>query len=121
MVLSSRQQQAEALAREIARMGGWVTNSLPLSDTANLRFQVLDANRDTIIAKLASWDWAPVPVSIQPRITQGGWQPASIYEIQIEAPRQLVADDRMIQREPAIKTEKFSLEVEQVLRYLGRK
>jgi hypothetical protein len=85
MVLNSRQQTAQALIHSISAMGAWVVSPLPLDDNGPLRFQVMDSNRDAVISKLASWDWPPVPVSILPRITQGGWQAASIYEIDLPA------------------------------------
>jgi hypothetical protein len=42
-------------------MGAWVVSPLPLDDNAPLRFQVMDSNRDAVISKLASWDWALFP------------------------------------------------------------
>jgi hypothetical protein len=120
-LLTERQRTADALMHELHRLGAWVTNPLPLRDDERLRFQILDTDRPQILEKLSQWGWGPTLVGNAPRITSQGMQAATLYELDLPRDRQLVADDRMIQREPAIKTEKSSLEVEQVLRYLGRK
>jgi hypothetical protein len=120
-LLTERQRTADALMHELHRLGAWVTNPLPLRDDERLRFQILDTDRPQILEKLSQWGWGPTLVGNAPRITSQGMQAATLYELDLSRDRQLVADDRMIQREPAIKTEKSSLEVEQVLRYLGRK
>jgi hypothetical protein len=117
MVLSERQQTAEALAREIARMGAWCVSPMPLDNNAKLRFQVMDADRDVVISKLASWDWLPVPCSSFPRITHGGWMAAQIYEIDLPRERQPVVDDR-IHGEIA-EQKKSEVELEALRKYLG--
>jgi hypothetical protein len=93
-LLSERQQTAAALAREIQQMGAWVTSPMPLEDCAKLRFQVLDANRQQVLEKLSSWDWSPTWCNNMPRVTFGGMQLASVYEIDLPRPRQPVATDR---------------------------
>ena len=118
--LTDRQRMAQALAREINAMGAWVVSPLPLDDKAKLRFQVMDTDRDAVISKLASWDWAPVPVSVMPRITPRGMQAAMLYEINLPPDTPSVVDDRMIRGELA-ERKKTSAEVEAVRRYLGWK
>jgi hypothetical protein len=116
-LLTERQQTAEALAREIARMGAWCVSPMPLDNNAKLRFQVMDADRDVVISKLASWDWLPVPCSSFPRITHGGWMSAQIYEIDLPRERQPVVDDR-IHGEIA-EQKKSEVELEALRKYLG--
>jgi len=95
---------------------------MPLDDNGKLRFQVMDSNRDAVISKLASWDWAPVPVSVLPRITPQGMQAATLYEIDLPRERQPVVDDRrMIPGELATERQKTASETEQMLKYLGWK
>jgi hypothetical protein len=59
-LLNERRQTAQALARELHRMGAAVVNPMPLADDARLRFQVPDANRQQVLEKLGSWNWSPV-------------------------------------------------------------
>jgi hypothetical protein len=118
-LLTERQKTAEALAREISRMGhAWVTSPLPLDDNAKLRFQVMDSDRDAVISKLASWDWSPVPVTALPRITTRGMQAATLYEINLPADTPAVPDDRMIRGELA-ERKKTQAEIDAVKKYLG--
>jgi hypothetical protein len=119
-LLSERQQTAAALAREIQGLGGWVVSPMPLDDWAKLRFQVLDSNRQQVLEKLSSWDWSPTWCNNMPRVTSGGMQLASVYEIDLPLPRQPVAADyKTISGELASSAPKSDYEVEQVMRYLG--
>ena len=117
--LTERQKTAQALSHSIAAMGAWVTSPLPLDDKANLRFQVMDTDRDAVISKLASWDWSPVPVSILPRITPRGMQAATLYEINLPPDTPAVVDDRMMIPGELAERKKTEAEVEAVRRYLG--
>jgi len=98
-MMTERQQQAAALAREIQKMGAWVTTPLPLDDSKRLRFQVLDSDRDKVLEKLSSWNWSPILVSALPRICTDGWKLASVYEIDLPRERAPVYDDRIIRGE----------------------
>jgi hypothetical protein len=81
-LLTERQQKAADLAREIHRMGAWVTNVMPLDDNARgLRFQVLDADRSRIIQTLTDWEWSPIFAGTLPRVCPDGFKLASIFEI----------------------------------------
>jgi hypothetical protein len=117
-LLTERQQTAEALAREIARMGAWCVSPMPLDNNAKLRFQVMDSDRDVVISKLASWDWLPVPCSILPRITHGGFMAAQIYEIDLPREQSPIPDDRSIKGEIA-EQKKSGVELEALRKYLG--
>ena len=55
-LLTERQRKAQTLARELQAMGAWVTTALPLGD-GNLRFQVLDAQAEPILAALREGEW----------------------------------------------------------------
>jgi hypothetical protein len=94
--LTERQRTAEALAREIQKLGGWVTSPMPLDHGAKLRYHVLDKDREKVLEILSSWNWSPAFVSVLPRVTPGGMLSASIYEIYIEPERQPIVDDRTI-------------------------
>jgi hypothetical protein len=119
-LLTERQQKAADLAREIHRMGAWVTNPMPLDDNARLRFQVLDSDRSRVIQTLTDWEWSPAFCGNLPRICSDGWKLASVFEIDLPRERQPVADDRTIRGELATK-EKSSVEVEAIMKYLGWK
>jgi len=118
MALSERQQTAQSLAHEIHQLGGWVTNAMPLDANGKLRFQVSDENREQVLEKLSSWNWAPVFVSALPRIDFSGMKPGSIYEIDLPRERQPIHDDRLIRGELA-ERKKTSEETAAVLKYLG--
>src|SRR5262245_56122090 len=98
MTLSERQLQAQSLTYELQRMGAFVISPAPLRDDANLRFQVLDDDRDFVLAKLATWNWSPILCGTVPRFTPRGPSPATTYEINLPRPRQQVPDDRKIPR-----------------------
>jgi hypothetical protein len=117
-LLTERQRTAQALAHSINGMGAWVVLPLPLDDGAKIRFQVLDSDRDAVISKLASWDWAPVPVSSHPRITSRGWEAGTLYEINLPADTPAVVDDRLIRGELA-ERQKTAVEVEALRKYMG--
>jgi hypothetical protein len=114
--LSERQLTAQALGREIEKMGAWVTSPLPLDDTCKLRFQVLDRNRDAVVAKLAEWEWAPRLLSSYPRVCSEGFLPSSLYEIDIPGPPPVV-DDRKIYDE--VFRGKSKEDPTGILKYLG--
>jgi hypothetical protein len=121
MVLTERQQTAQALMHEIHRLGAAVVNPMPLADGAKLRFQVLNDHRQAILEKLSSWGWFPALCSQGPRFMPNGTAPlASTYEIDLPADRPPVADDRTMPGEIAVK-KKTSVEIEGILKYLGRK
>src|SRR5262249_45702962 len=122
VLLTERQQTAQALMHELHRMGAAVINPMPLADGAKLRFQVLNDYRQAILEKLSSWGWFPALCSTGPRFMPNGTAPlASTYEIDLPANRQPVAaDDRTMPGEIA-KREKTSIEIEGILKYLGRK
>jgi hypothetical protein len=45
MLLNNRQQQAQAIARELQKFNGvWVINPMPLNDNSQLRIQILEAS-----------------------------------------------------------------------------
>jgi hypothetical protein len=116
MILTERQQTAEALAAQIHKMGAWVTSAMPLDDSARLRFQVLDKDRDAVIAKLASWDWSPALCDNLPRVCSGGFLPAWTYSIDLPRPLPKV-DDRKIYGE--IFRGKSKEDPTGILKYLG--
>jgi hypothetical protein len=115
--MTPRQLQSAALAHHIQNLGGWVSSVMPLAADANLRFQILDKDRDAILEKLASWDWASVLVSSYPRICNGGWEAGSIYEISIPQERQPIVVERKLHGGEI--AEKDKIERERLLRYLG--
>ena len=115
-MLTERQRTAESLAREIARMGAWVVNPMPLDNNSKLRFQVLDKDRDKVVEILSSWNWSPLLLKMYPRITFDGMQQASVYEIDLPPERQPIADDRI---HGEIGREKPSAEVVAMLKAIG--
>jgi hypothetical protein len=76
----------QAIMDEIARLGGWVVNPQPLQDE-RLRFEVLDDQREPILAKLGSWDWSPRLCCAGSRFIPKGngavLQPTTLYEIDV--------------------------------------
>ena len=117
---SSRQQRAEFIAREIAKMGAWCINPMPLDDGANLRFQVLDTDTDKVVRMLCESGFLPTRLHVHYRVTTGGLVPASLYEIRIPHERQPIPD-RKIYGEVEEKPQKSEFETEAVRRYLGIK
>ena len=69
---------------ELQKLGTWVTNAMPLSDD-KMRFEVLNDQRETVLAKLASWDWHPRPCDMGARFIPSGngavLQPTTLYEL----------------------------------------
>ncbi len=90
----------QAIMQEIHRLGGWVTNPQPLQDE-RLRFEVLDDQREPILAKLGTWDWSPRLCCAGSRFIPKGngavLQPTTLYEIDVsrneeKAPKPAGAD-----------------------------
>src|SRR5262245_18973831 len=115
-LLSERQQQAQALASEIQRMGGFVINPMPLDDKTRLRFQVLDKDKTAIVEKLMSWNWFPIWCNYLPRICPDGMKGASTYEIDLPPERQPIVDDRI---SGEIGRTKTTPEVQAMLDHIG--
>ena len=76
MLLNNRQQQAQAIARELQKFDGvWVINPMPLNDNNQLRIQILEAScdRNRIFQAVADWGFGtPAFVSMTPRIIGSG-------------------------------------------------
>ena len=120
VLLTTRQQMAAVLARELERLDGvWVVSALPLDNERKLRVQILDGVRNEVIQTIRDWGHEPAFVSVQPRIEHGPIVAACIYEIDLPRDQQPV-QDRTIYGEIA-KPEKTDREREQVLKYLGLK
>jgi hypothetical protein len=96
--LTERQLTAQAIAAELHKLGAAVICALPLRSDQNLRFQVLDEQRGSVLEKVSLWGWFPVLCSTVPRFTTKGALPASVYEIAIEQERPVVVDDRSVPR-----------------------
>src|SRR5262245_29922165 len=96
--LTERQLTAQSIAAELHKLGAAVICLLPLSPGQNLRFQVLDTDREAILERVSLWGWSPTLCNSVPRFTPQGPQPASVYEIQIPADRQPVPQDRSVPR-----------------------
>jgi hypothetical protein len=74
------------MMEELQRLGAWVVNPQPLSDD-KMKFEVLNSQRESILAKLASWDWNPRPCCAGSRFVPTGnsasLQPTSVYELEM--------------------------------------
>jgi hypothetical protein len=114
--LTEQQRTLQRLVQEIGKLGGFVI-SVPMHNP--IRFQVLDSNHEPIIATLKEWGWEPQLCSAGLRFCPNGAQPCMTYQIQLAPERQPVFDDR-IKGELAEPRKKTDLEVEAVMRYLGR-
>ena len=64
----------------------WVTDAAPLQ-SERLRFEVLDDQRESILEKLATWEWRCRPCGSGSRIVPEGngavMRPTSAYELEI--------------------------------------
>jgi hypothetical protein len=122
MLLNNRQQQAQAIARELQKFAGvWAISPMPLNDSNQLRIQILEAScdRNKIFQAINDWGFGtPVFVNMTPRIIGSGMAMASVYEITIEKVRQPVADTT-IRGELADPHKKSDIEIEGMRRYLG--
>ena len=118
--LSERQQQAQAIASELAKLGAWCISPMPLDDKQPLRWVVLDCDRDAIMEKVSSWGWSPILKNTCPRFTARGPVPATTYEIDLPRPRQVVVDTRIIPRSEVEEERRQSKdEVAAMRRHLG--
>lgn len=87
------------MMEELQRLGAWVVNPQPLRDD-KMKFEVLNTQRESILAKLASWDWNPRPCDMGSRFIPSGngavLQPTTLYELQMprddQAPKPAGAD-----------------------------
>jgi hypothetical protein len=93
--LSDRQRKAETLARELKDLGAMVVSPLPLAADAKLKFQVLTDGEMETLRLLREAGWDPTLISIYPRVTPHGMQPAGLYELSIPLDRQPVVDNRI--------------------------
>jgi hypothetical protein len=100
--------------------GAWCISPLPLDNSAKLRFQVLDSDRQKFSRNYPAGIGKPVFCGTLPRVTFDGMKLANVYEIYLPRERQPVADDRAVISGGIGGKEKTSFEVQQVLRYLGR-
>jgi hypothetical protein len=121
-LLTERQRTADALMRELHRLGAWVVSPLPLRDDAQLTFQVLDTDRSQILPKLSEWGWGTTLAGNTPRITNRGMEAATVYQLDLPRDRQPIADDRVKGTVSEYnRREKTPAEVEAIRKYLGWK
>jgi hypothetical protein len=89
--LNERQKKAAAVAQEITRLGGHVVSPMPLrDDDKELRIQILDKDKH-IVQAIQDWGWTPTYGGPLPRVTFTGFEPATIYKIEIPIERRLPA------------------------------
>ena len=117
-MLTPRQQQAEAIARELGRLGVAVLNPLPLAAEDKLRFQVTDEQCQAILEKVSTWGWSVALCNTVPRFClDGSVKSAAVYEINLGPDRQVIpTDDR---HHGEIGREKPSAEVVAMLAAIG--
>jgi hypothetical protein len=116
--MNKRQQQADFIAREIARMGAWCINPMPLDDDAKLRFQVLDTDIDKVVRMLCESGFLPARLQVHYRVTTSGLVPATLFEIDIPHERQPIPDRKIYGEVEERK--KTASEVAAVMKHLGR-
>jgi hypothetical protein len=119
MALTKRQETAGVIAAELKRLGAFVVNALPLNEDQKLIFQILDNDREAILAKLSEWQWTPVLRNYGLRFHRDMALPCCTYEIAIEHDRQPVADDRRTIRGEIAEKMSTPEEVAAVRRHLG--
>jgi hypothetical protein len=121
MTLSARQQQAQAIASELHKLGAAVICVLPLKPGDNICFQVIDDQCAAVLEKVSLWGWSPILRSTGPRFTPKGACPAAIYEIALPADRQTVPqEDRRVPRYEIVEREKQSAaELKAMKKHLG--
>jgi hypothetical protein len=97
MTLTSEQQKAVDLGREIEKMGGFVVSLLPPSgDDLTIRWQVpAGAIDDQLMAKLREWGWQPRLIGNGPRFDPlGGVMQTNSYLVRIPVERAAVPPDQ---------------------------
>lgn len=90
----AREAMRASIMTELHRLGAWVVNPQPLRDE-RMRFEVLNDQRESVLEKLASWDWHPRPCDMGTRIVPSGngavLRPTTLYELDLprdkEAPK----------------------------------
>jgi hypothetical protein len=117
--LSERQQQAQAIASELAKLGAWCISPMPLDDKQPLRWVVLDTDRDAVMERVLSWGWSPILKNTVPRMTAKGPEPATTYELDLPRPRVVVVDTRIIPRSEVVERKRTADEVAAVKKHLG--
>jgi len=85
MALSERQQTAERLARWLQSMGAFVTNPMPLSPGQQLRFDVLNPDREHILEELRKQNWEPITGVVAMRFYRDTLVPCTQFEIALPA------------------------------------
>jgi hypothetical protein len=98
--LSPRQEKAAGLTRWLADMNAFVTSPLPLDPARTLRFQVLNEDRDAVLAKLREQDFSPRFCSVNLRAHRDSFVPCTTYELDLPPDRPVV-EDRTIRGEIA--------------------
>src|SRR5262249_45762054 len=95
--LTERQQRAKVVADEIRRLGGTVTNVLPLAAGHNLKFWVSEYEKRRGLQALTDAGYEPRVVGMQPQVCIKTYSMGMVcaYEIPIPADRQVIADDRL--------------------------
>jgi hypothetical protein len=118
--LTKRQETAEALCRELQRIGAHVVNAMPLNDDHRLRFQILNDDREAVLQKLGEWGWSPILRNHGLRLCLNGVaEPCTTYEIDIPRERQPIPQDRTIRGEIVEKPAQTADERAAVKKHLG--
>src|SRR5262245_27007938 len=95
MTLTPRQATAEKLKHWLQAMGAFVTNPMPLDPQKSLRFDVLNNDRERVLAELHKQDWTPRTGVVGLRFHKDTLVPCTSFEIALP-PDQPVTQDRRI-------------------------
>src|SRR5215470_17173716 len=92
MALSPRQQTAEKLMCWLQGMGAFVTNPMPLDPGQQLRFDVLNPDRERVLTELRKQDWAPTTGVVHLRFHHDALVPCTTFEIALPLDQPMVQD-----------------------------
>src|SRR5262245_39047958 len=95
MSSSPRQQTAEKLMRWLQNMGAFVTNPMPLDPGQQLRFDVLNPDRERILEELRKQDWTPITGVVRMRFYRDELVPCTQFEIALPADQPVTQDRRI--------------------------
>src|SRR5262245_16878874 len=95
MTLTPRQATAEKLKHWLQAMGAFVTNPMPLDPQKSLRFDVLNNDRERVLAELHKQDWAPTTGVVHMRFYRDQLVPCTSFEITLPADQPVTQDRRI--------------------------
>jgi len=101
--------------RWLQNMGAFVTNPMPLDPAQQLRFDVLNEDREHVLAELREQDWTPTIGVVHMRFHHDELVPCTTFEIALPSDPPVMQQNRVIPKDDGKRERQHSHETEAIV------